>query len=302
MTRSWWSLAMALLASGSAWAAKPCEDCWNDTCVELRGAVPKCTGARGQAAPHQAVPDTSPKRCAEGKNRAPETKGNCCWPGQVWGGSRCRGIPSTCPANFLVDEPTESCIPKPCAAGHVRAEDGVTCCWPGQVVSSGTCRGRPSRCPEHFKVVGESCSDAEYQQQELEDLAATAIGPLTFKVPSRWLLVDTEGDKKKWTSPDEKAGVAVIAYTVETPGPAASCLAQARAPQSFKPAGTVAGHPAARSTEDMTDKTGNKVTLTSWFGCDGRVEWIVVFFARKTEGARFEPTLQRILNSISYAK
>ena len=101
--------------------------------------------------------------CGPGKQRSAQTQGHCCYPNQVWGGGRCRGIPGKwdCPAGHEPDQVSETCRLKRCTGGRNRARDGVTCCLPGQVASGGTCRGRPSWCPAGHQLRGEECVEAE---------------------------------------------------------------------------------------------------------------------------------------------
>lgn len=117
-----------------------------------------------QDVPRQEDPaDIDPDQvdCPEGKEATEETRGNCCWPGQVWSRDRqrCVGTPEECPPGKVVDDTGEDCAPPPCEEGKVRMDDGVNCCWPGQVWSSGRekCVGVPEECPSGYEVVGENC-------------------------------------------------------------------------------------------------------------------------------------------------
>ena len=116
----------------------------NGCCVDKRFLKPKKT--------------TEPeKKCPLGKMVSADTAKNCCWPGQVWAGGQCRGIPSTCPAGHAVEK--EECVVRGCPTGKTRTEDGVHCCWPGQVWAKGQkrCVGIPSKCPKNWKVEGQDC-------------------------------------------------------------------------------------------------------------------------------------------------
>ncbi len=113
---------------------------------------------------------TAAAPCPAGQERSAETGNRCCWPNQVWGGDRCRGIPSRCPPGFAVNAAREMCGLDACPPGRARAQDGVTCCWPGQVAASRTCRGVPSSCPAGLVVSAESC----VQSAPATDAAATS--------------------------------------------------------------------------------------------------------------------------------
>ena len=133
---------------------------------ETRDAAGCCVSAAAdEAAP--AAADTV--GCLPGQRRSARSSGECCWRGQVWGGDRCRGIPSSCPTGYRRDHASESCQLKDCARGMERADDDVTCCWPGQVVHGGECRGVPSSCPPDHLVVGEGCSNEAWLEQRAED-------------------------------------------------------------------------------------------------------------------------------------
>lgn len=146
----------------------PGEELGADGCCARRG-LSSPAGAQGPSTPSQAsqvVPaDGVAAACRAGQQRIVGTS-YCCWPGQVWAGNTCRGLPSGCPEGHHIDEAREDCALNQCLSGRERMLDGVHCCWPGQVWAGDACRGRPSRCPSHFDVVGESCSDSAFQRNE----------------------------------------------------------------------------------------------------------------------------------------
>jgi hypothetical protein len=108
-----------------------------------------------------------PQVCPVGQLANSDTSGHCCWPGQVWSGSRkvCVGVPS-CPGELVPSG--DACIsvnapppppPMPttevaCAPGAVLVQ-GV-CCWPGQWVQGGVCAGQRV-CPAGTAPVGNDC-------------------------------------------------------------------------------------------------------------------------------------------------
>lgn len=97
------------------------------------------------------------KRCPSGQVRNEDTQGECCWPGQVYSGDRCIGIPTSCPEGYEADATEQACILPDCVGGKVRTQE-VYCCWPGQAYSKsrGECVGVPE-CPLDLTVQGEMC-------------------------------------------------------------------------------------------------------------------------------------------------
>lgn len=59
-----------------------------------------------------------PTSCPPGMSASSQTRGHCCWPGQVWSEGVCRGIPASCEAGF---EPTQREICEPSANGPLGA-------------------------------------------------------------------------------------------------------------------------------------------------------------------------------------
>jgi hypothetical protein len=96
--------------------------------------------------------------CPDGRSITDDTKGHCCWDGQAWNGTRCVGVPTSCPANFAVDATHEICAVTPCATGQVRG-DGAHCCWPGQAwaASRAACIGIPTSCPDFYRFTADGC-------------------------------------------------------------------------------------------------------------------------------------------------
>jgi len=48
--------------------------------------------------------------CPEGMSITVDTKGQCCWPGQVWNGEKCVGKPTSCPDGFEADAEAQACV------------------------------------------------------------------------------------------------------------------------------------------------------------------------------------------------
>lgn len=106
------------------------------------------------------IKDPDEVECPDGKTATRDTRGNCCWPGQVWSveNEECIGVPRECPSGHEIDVDGQSCELKPCRDGQIRV-DGVHCCWEGQEWSSrrSRCLGIPTDCPMDMEVDGESC-------------------------------------------------------------------------------------------------------------------------------------------------
>lgn len=96
--------------------------------------------------------------CPAGQVVNSDTKGNCCYDGQVWSSTqgRCVGEPMACPPGL---QPSgETCVTR-CPSGKVsNADTAGQCCWPGQAWSAGRgrCVGTPL-CPAGSAPSGENC-------------------------------------------------------------------------------------------------------------------------------------------------
>jgi TolB-like protein len=112
---------------------------------------------------------SAPPQCTNGQSVGTETEGHCCWAGQVWAGSQCRGLPTSCPEGFRAEG--ENCALAACEEGRERV-DATHCCWPSQVFSKGRgkCVGIP-RCPRGMEASGESCGDASQKVEPKSGLA-----------------------------------------------------------------------------------------------------------------------------------
>lgn len=164
--------ALVSLAGLPAAADKPCEDCWNDKCQDMKGIVPKCKAQKKDPKPK--VVEEKPKvdvPCDAGKEKSADTAGHCCWPGQAWNGARCVGVPSSCPSTHVSDPTNETCALPVCADGMQRAQDGLHCCWPGQAWSSSSsqCIGAP-QCARGWALEDGRC----VSPKEIEERAAAA--------------------------------------------------------------------------------------------------------------------------------
>ena len=130
--------------------------------------------------PNKAKKPTRVRACPYGKTRSVDTRGKCCWPGQVYSKrkKRCLGTPERCPTPLVAGKnacvnpqpvappkPVKSTtkepqkpVQKPCNFGMSRTADTRgQCCWPGQVSDGERCIGEPTQCPEGFKVGSEEC-------------------------------------------------------------------------------------------------------------------------------------------------
>lgn len=94
----------------------------------------------------------SKNKCPEGQAVSEYTKGQCCWPGQGWNGSKCVGTPTSCPEGYLTG--ADQCEEKGCEPGQIKLE-GKHCCWPGQAWA-GRCVGTPE-CPKGTLADADSC-------------------------------------------------------------------------------------------------------------------------------------------------
>ncbi|MBK7865357.1 MAG: hypothetical protein IPJ65_43530 [Archangiaceae bacterium] len=98
--------------------------------------------------------------CTDGRAKSADTRGHCCWQGQVWSSSRntCVGVPLQCPAGLEVKG--DNCLAA-CADGLAVGPDTQGhCCWPSQVWSSSraACVGIPTACPPGKAPSGETCA------------------------------------------------------------------------------------------------------------------------------------------------
>ncbi len=91
-------------------------------------------------------------KCKEGQEVTEYTKGNCCWPGQGWNGTKCVGTPTSCPEGYLAG--ADQCEEKGCDPGQIKLE-GNHCCWRGQAWA-GRCVGTPE-CPIGTLATADSC-------------------------------------------------------------------------------------------------------------------------------------------------
>ena len=145
-------LGLAIITGDIAEAQSCRKICYSTEIKNKKGCCVKGT--------RKAKPTEAEKKkivCPAGQTATDDTAGNCCWPGQAWAGSKCRGVPSSCPSGMAIKG--EECTVKGCAEGKERAEDGVHCCWPGQAWHKGRkkCLGIPTACPAGQKVRGEDC-------------------------------------------------------------------------------------------------------------------------------------------------
>jgi hypothetical protein len=122
--------------------------------------------------------------CPAGQSVNADTKGNCCYAGQVWSTtqSRCVGVPTECPAG---QSPSGETCAVACPPGMTSSADTAgQCCWPGQAWASGRsrCVGVPS-CPGGMVAAGETCVTA-----------AAPLRPPPFPAPGPSLTPGGYGD------------------------------------------------------------------------------------------------------------
>src|SRR5262245_13146897 len=140
MRPSSWVAAAVLLALSATAQAQDCVSCRSAACPDSVW-LPPCSGSakkeKKAKPPAAAAPAPAPApapppapACPDGKSITDATAGHCCWPGQVWSGGRCIGVPTACPAGMAPDAQHEKCAPAPCRDGQVRTKD-LQCCWRG---------------------------------------------------------------------------------------------------------------------------------------------------------------------------
>jgi PEGA domain/Tetratricopeptide repeat len=124
--------------------------------------------------------------CPPGQVRGVDTHGQCCWPGQVWDGARCVGVPTQCLPTFEASVATQSCE---CAGGRVQLEGPPPhCCWPGQAWSVGmnACVGVP-QCPramfiEDNECVRETRVEQSKREREMAVFSARKLRGVRFEL------------------------------------------------------------------------------------------------------------------------
>lgn len=145
----------------------------------------------------------------------------------------------------------------------------------------------------------------------VDTLGRQVLQGLSFKAPTQWQKGEGDANTLSWKEPDSGAELAVSVFPWEPPRPAAGCLKkmlEALGPDGFSPFSVAANQAAKKVTTDYLGEEGaektdaNKVTTTTVIGCSGKIRWVMTWSAKTSEGARFGPTLKRILDSISYGK
>jgi len=91
------AMAVLVLVPLCARAETKCQDCWDESCKDLKAYFKKCGAS--------AVAD-----CPAGQAKSQDTAGNCCWPGQTWTKSsgKCEGEPQ-CRAGSM--RRGQACVP-----------------------------------------------------------------------------------------------------------------------------------------------------------------------------------------------
>jgi hypothetical protein len=88
-------------AGHCCWAAQTW-DATRQTCAGAPASCPSTHFASGESCVALAT-------CVDGRVSSAASAGQCCWPGQTWGGAACVGTPSSCPAGFVVHG--SECVP-----------------------------------------------------------------------------------------------------------------------------------------------------------------------------------------------
>ena len=96
-------------------------------------APKRCKAPRVSCGGKCQYPEECPRRarsCPYGTKRGAETKGLCCWPGQMSDGKKCIGSPVSCPEGFEKSVEKQACVSKGCPEGKTWLP-GDHCCYPG---------------------------------------------------------------------------------------------------------------------------------------------------------------------------
>lgn len=232
----------------------------------------------GPAEPVRAV---APSPCPAGKERGPDTAGQCCWPGQTWlaSGRRCSGKPTSCPEDHELKG--ESCKQVPCDHGKARSPDtDGRCCWKGQSwsVEQGRCAGPPKSCPGFLITTANAC---------VEDLDWVKIPAGTFTMG------DTHGDGASDQKPTRSVTLSAfrMARTETTVAQYKACVSAGTCTRPGWPESSVCtwGGPESESkTNPVNCVTWDQASeFCRWMG--GRLpteaEW--EYAARGTDGRKF---------------
>ena len=96
-------------------------------------APKRCKAPRVSCGGKCQYPEECPRRarsCPYGTKRGAETKGLCCWPGQMSDGKKCIGSPVSCPEGVEKSVEKQACVSKGCPEGKTWLP-GDHCCYPG---------------------------------------------------------------------------------------------------------------------------------------------------------------------------
>lgn len=149
--------------SSAADVKKRCETCWDESCVDMKGAVPRCSRLEKPS-----KTKSGGAACKEGTVVSADTQGHCCWAGQAWNGSQCIGKPTSCPEGYEITQEQQSCALTECPAGKARSKGSIGCCWPKQLYSKQQkrCIGLP-HCPAGMvSTADELCRDNKVEEQD----------------------------------------------------------------------------------------------------------------------------------------
>jgi hypothetical protein len=142
-------------------------------------------------------------------------------------------------------------------------------------------------------------------------LSSTSTEKLTFRAPTKWeATAQEDAATKEWKAGDD-ATLAISVYPVAPVRPAKACLDQlveALGKDEFTKT-LVGTQPAAKKVvsdfvgegeEAKTD--ANKITTSTYVGCNGQTKWVLTFSSKTKSAARFGPLLKRIIDSIRYKR
>lgn len=145
----------------------------------------------------------------------------------------------------------------------------------------------------------------------VDDLSPARVGGLGLRAPAAWQHSAPDANTQEWSAPGGGAKLALSAFALEKPLAADECLRKlldAVGATGFERL-TVGAQPAAKKvTSDFVGEgigarvDSNRVTTTTFMGCDGRVKWVLTYTAKTASAARFGAVLKRVVDSISFGR
>ncbi len=143
-----------------------------------------------------------------------------------------------------------------------------------------------------------------------DDLASTRVHGLRLKAPAAWTRTDVP-DGVRYDSPSKDAWLELNVMKVEPKRAAKKCIDELV--EKLGEGWThikVGGHPAleqvntAKADADHEEEQPIHVEVKSvtFIGCNGATKWVMTVAANKKQEQRYDKLIQKILQSITYAK